>query len=1670
MHVVPTAVLTQSKLVSLTAVRPVTTVVPKTNVSKPRQAKTVVTKPNSPPKRHINRSPSPKSSTFPLKVTAAKAPMVNAVKGSGKMGMETKIVSQMCDKKNIVLFTDTECLVLSPEFKMPDENQVLLRVSRENNMYNVDLKNIIPSGDLTCLFAKATIDESNLWHRRLRHINFKTMNKLVKGDLVKGLPSKVFKNDHTCVACKKGKQHRASCKTKPVSFVNQPLQRLHMDLFRHTFVKIINKKSYCLVVTDDYSRSDNGTEFKNHDLNQFYRMKGIKSEFSVPRTPQQNGITKRKNRTLIEVSRTMLADLLLPIPFWAEAVNTACYVQNGVLLTKPQNKTPYELLHGRTPSIGFIRPFGCPVTIINTLDSLGKFDGKVDEGFLVGYSVSSKAFREPEFEGRKPESKVNVSPSSKFEDFSDNSINEDNAAGTLVPTVRKSFTDSTNTFSAAGPSNPAVKLEDITYSDDEDDVGAEADFTNLETTITGIDYKEVFAPVARIEAIQLFLAYASFMGFIVYQMDVKSAFLYGTIEEEVYVCQPSGFEDPDYPDKIMKYKFQMSSMGELTFFLGLQVKQKKDRIFISQDKYVAMILRKFGLTDRKSASTPIDTKKPLLKDPDGKDVALSSIKSLKRMLHVINILSAGSLTTPQMVLNSPCLTRIKNWLVRTKWSLVNDVMRLQALVNKKKVVITEATIRDALRLDDVEGVECLPNEDIFTELARMGVGKGCSRVEKPLFEGMIVAQQVADEGDAKVNVDDILAVGVADEGAANVADDEVPAALDEPSIPSSTPPTQPPPPSQDIPSTSQVQLTPPPSSNAQPPTPHHQPQPSIETSDDTVIDDVSKQGRMIADMDVDVDVTLKDVAKDVQDAEIEEITAASATITAAPQLTTAAASTLTTAPSVARRRKEVLIRDPEETATPSTIIHSEAKSKDKGKGIMVEEPKPLKKQAQIKQDEAYARELKAELNKNIDWDEVINHVHRKKKEDNAVKRYQALKRKPQTEAQARKNMMIYLRNVVGFKMDYFKGMTYDDIRLIFEKKFNSNVAILLKTKEQTNAEGSRALKRLSKSQEDKASKKQKLDEEVPVVDYKIYTENDKPYYKIKRANGSHQLYLSFLSMLRNFDREDLEVLRRLVKERFTSIKPKNFSDDFMLTTLGAIFEKPDAQAQIWKNQRSVHGQAKVKKWKLLESYCVQIITFTTTQLTLLVERKYPLTRFTLEQMLNNVRLEVEEESEKNLALIAKYFKNIYKPTNNNLRTSSNSKNKHVDTSSRYVKDNQTGQFRNQRTVTVVGARETVSSQIVQQTRIHCFNYKEFGHFAKECRKPKKVKDYTYHKEKMLLCKQYEKGVPLQAGKSNWLVDTDEEMDGQELEAHYGQSKAAVQFCTSSVNNSSSPTDNSKQQDTPPTTNIQSSTESTAPTNVNAEENSDNKEEDAQGNEGRASLVSQTLSLGTPKVYSQEEGIDFKESFAPVARLEVVQIFIAYAAHKSFRIYQMDVKMAFLNGLLKDGVYVSQPDAFVDPDHPKKVYRLRKSLYGLKQAPIARYDELSNFLMSKGFTKDADHAGCLDTRKCTTGGIQFLGDILVSWMSKKQDCTVMSSAEAEYVALSASCAQLMWMRTQLKDYGFNYNKIPLYCDSHSAIAILCNPVQHSRTKHIPTRYHFIKEQVENELEVLANESA
>ncbi|GJR34703.1 copia protein [Tanacetum coccineum] len=279
----------------------------------------------------------------------------------------------------------------------------------------------------------------------------------------------------------------------------------------------------------------------------------------------------------------------------------------------------------------------------------------------------------------------------------------------------------------------------------------------------------------------------------------------------------------------------------------------------------------------------------------------------------------------------------------------------------------------------------------------------------------------------------------------------------------------------------------------------------------------------------------------------------------------------------------------------------------------------------------------------------------------------------------------------------------------------------------------------------------------------------------------------------------------------------------------------------------------------------------------------------------------------------------------------------------------------------------------------------------------------------------------------------------------------------SVSKSSALSDNLQQQDTQPRLNVQPTLEPIIPpTNVNAKENNTDQAEYApfeayEFNNPFApprpeAVVSSSCNIDTlnmhkfyqrhPKGYRQEKGIDFEESFAPVARLEAVWIFIAYAAHKSFPIYQMDVKTAFLNGLLKEEL---QEPSMINSRHsgyPKVSLKHEMDKcdnIGTPMATKPKLDaDLSRTPIDQTRYQNADHAGCLNTRKSTSGGIQFLGD---------------------------NCAQVLWMRTQLKDYGFDYNKIPLYCDSQSTITISCNPVQHSRTKHIVVRYHFIKEQVE-----------
>nr|GEV45108.1 hypothetical protein [Tanacetum cinerariifolium] len=1027
---------------------------------------------------------------------------------------------------------DTECVVLSSNYKLLDKNHVLLRVLRENNMYNVDLKNVVPSGNLTCLFAKATLDESNLWHRWLGHKNFKTMNKLVKGNLVRGLPSKIFKNNHTCVACQKEKQHRASCKSKHISSVSHPLQR--------------------------------------------------------------------------------------------------------VLVTKPHNKTPYELLLGRSPSIGFMRPFRCLVTILNTLDPLGKFDGKADEGFLVEYSVnrigptqlfdidtltkSNKIFlktnlmlinflenkpnvarNQPNdqvandvvdagFDVKENENDVHVfangsdktdnkkydekakrdakgkSPvdsttgvrdlRAEFEEFSSNSNNRVNVVIVHVTAAEPNLTNSTNNFNTASPSVNAVspnfgiarnysfvdpskypndlgipELEDIVYTDDEEDVGAEANLSNLEINIhvspipttrvnkdhpvnqiirdlnsspqtksmtrmvkeqgglhqindedfhtykrgivirnkarlvakghtqeEGIDYDEVFAYVARIEAIRLFLAYPSFMGFMVYQMDVKSDFLYGTIKKEVYVDDiifgSNNKELCKAFEKLMKDKFQMSSMGELTFFLGLQVNQKDDGIFISQDKYVAKILRKFGFTDVKSVSTPIKTEKPLLKDPNDSDYAGASLdrKSTTGGCQFLGFMDSKS--------------------VAGLW--VNDIVQLRALIDGKKVVVTEDVIRRGLHLDDADGVECLLNEEIFAELTRMGYEKPPPKLTfyKAFFSTQwkfLIHTLVQFVSPKRTTWNEFscfvastvicLATGKGFSG------DETPLFAS--------------------------MLVPP------------QPQAAKE-------DEVKEQPPTTAESSMSLLTTLMETYASLSQKgriDQEDVNAASKGVNAAEP----------------------------------TVFDDEVK-------------------------ELSATKKYDDKEENIDWNVVAEQIQERHLDN--IKKYQSLNKKPVSIAQARKNMIIYLKNMAGYKMEHFRGMTYEKKRVaketLLQESFKKLKAVEVLGFESTKEIPSNDLKEMSKEDVQNMLeivpgfefKVEALQVKYPIIDWEIRIEGSRTYWKIIRIGGIIEAYQIFKDIFKGFDREDMLALCNLVKEKFSSVVPSVDKEKALWVELKILFE-PD---------------------------------------------------------------------------------------------------------------------------------------------------------------------------------------------------------------------------------------------------------------------------------------------------------------------------------------------------------------------------------------------------------------------------------------------------------------------------------------------------------------------------------
>ncbi|GJW77913.1 putative ribonuclease H-like domain-containing protein [Tanacetum coccineum] len=779
--------------------------------------------------------------------------------------------------------------------------------------------------------ARATSTKSWLWHQRLSHLNFDTINDLAKNDLVTGLPKFKYHKEHLCPSCEQGKSKRASHPPKPVPNSKQRLHLLHMDLCGPMRIASINGKRYVLVIVDDYSRytwvhflrskdeapeviktflkritvllqspviiirTDNGTEFKNQILKEYFDSVGISHQASSVRTPQQNGVVERRNQTLVEAARTMLIFSRAPLFLWAEAIATACYTQNRSIIHRRFNKTPYELINGRKPDISFLHVFGALCYPKNDREDIGKLGAKGDIGFFIGYSADSCAYRVYNRRTKKIMETMNVTfdelsamafeqSSSKpglqgmtsgqissrldltyapstittqqptegeldllFEAMYDDHIGgQPSAAPRTVPAaqapqvLQTPTTTITTANTAPTPTNSSsqatnfpntsqdvdeletqqhVQYQPATIADNvpnamfdentfvnhfatpstsaaESSTSQYVDPSNMHTfyqpypheyqwtkdhpleqvigepsrpvltrnqlrsdgdmcmyaltfkrldvwvlvpppdnikpltlkwlfknkhdeenTVIrnktrlvvrgyrqeeGIDFKESFAPVARMEAIRIFLAYVAHKSFIVFQMDVKTAFLHGTLKEDVYVCQPEGFIDADHPSHVyklkkalyglkqaprawydelstfllqnhffkgtidptlfirrfdddilvvqvyvddiifgsthprytqlfsdlMKSRFEMSMMGEMTFFLGLQVNQSPCGIFINQSNYVLEILKKYGMETCDLIGTPMEIKDKLDLDQNGTLVDATKYRSM----------------------------------------------------------------------------------------------------------------------------------------------------------------------------------------------------------------------------------------------------------------------------------------------------------------------------------------------------------------------------------------------------------------------------------------------------------------------------------------------------------------------------------------------------------------------------------------------------------------------------------------------------------------------------------------------------------------------------------------------------------------------------------------------------------------------------------------------------------------------------------------------------------------------------------------------------------------------------------------------------------------------------------------------------------------------------------
>ncbi|GJR36980.1 putative ribonuclease H-like domain-containing protein [Tanacetum coccineum] len=1145
-----------SQAVSTSTARKVNTARPIVNEIRPRNN---FYKSHSPIRRPFNRTAAPKAKFSNQKVNTAEdnpkrslknKEIVNSECSRHMTGNKAYLAEYqdynggpMCDKKNKVLFTDTECLVFSSDFKLPDENQC------------------------SWVFFLRTKDET----------------------------SRILKD-----------------------FIRQIENQLNQK------VKTI--------------RCDNGTKFKNRDIIEFCGSKGIKREYSNARTPQQNGVAERKNRTLIKATRTMLANSFLPNTFWAEVVSTACYVLNRVLVTKPQNKTPYELITGPEEA----NHSAGTQDNIDAGNSEMEADPAQDYFVLPIYSFytstvkSSEAKNEGEKSNKDTGLKTNEEPVDQedqafleelerrlmmqlkllersllkklriclfkqerlelpdtlYSSYNSNSwrskklavqtrskVHKSSGAHAFVSYIQKQRRNNHKDFqhclfacflSQIEPKKISEALEDESWVDAIEEllqfkiqevwilvdlpyrkkaIGTKWVYRNKkdERGIVvrnkarlvaqgyrqeeGIDYDEVFSPVARIEAIRLFLPFASYMGFIVYQMDVKSAFLYGTIDEEVYVSQPLGFVDPKFPKKVYKVVKALYGLHQaprawilakawaeawLLLASALYSSDSRVRACLVGDEAVHK-----ELGDRMERAATTTSSLEAEQDIDVQTWFETTSKQFNDPpLSKFNTFGSGEDSMQLMELMAHCtiLCELVSKKNREKFTAghylvplatasinVNGEVALTASIDGQAKTITEASLSRHLKLEDNGGITSLPNTEIFEQLALMGFIQICLNKQRRLlkthtrtYPTPILTQKV-------FNNMKRVTMGYSGEDIplfpSMIIDPDIsPSRItSSPSLsPQHTPVSAPSPSPPPITETS-------PTAEEPAPIPHESPIQSVHSlgrdegsvSLNELMDLVTQLTDKVGSLENELKNTkkvygtaisklvkrVKKLEKQVkigkasrrtkivlseddaveEDSSKQERKEEEATEIVQDQGSGEKGEQEVSTADTELKTADIPISTASETPEVSTaaeslvyIRRSEKKKKDKGKAIIIEDESVPKKSKKQEQEERLGHEEAVRLQEHIDEEErkriardaeIAKQLQEendkaRKKEDTAhvidwndpsVIRYHALQNRPRSEAEVRKNMMVYLKNQGGYKMKDFKGMSYDDIRLIFEK-------------------------------------------------------------------------------------------------------------------------------------------------------------------------------------------------------------------------------------------------------------------------------------------------------------------------------------------------------------------------------------------------------------------------------------------------------------------------------------------------------------------------------------------------------------------------------------------------------------------------------------------------------------